>query len=216
MYCSGINHIIVNTKKINKIRIVHNLKLKIMKKLIGLVLVLFITSAPSLVAQSKYFTREGKVQFFSKAPLEDIEAVNRKATAVLDAETGQMEFSVLMKAFQFEKALMQEHFNENYVESNKYPKAVFKGTIDNIKEVKFTSDGSYPVTVSGTMDLHGVTNKMNAKGTIFVKAGKVSGLSEFDLAVKDYNIAIPGVVKDKVAEVVKVTIEVNYEPLEKK
>jgi len=185
-----------------------------MKKLIVVVCLLTI-SGLEVFAQGKYFSREGKVQFFSKAPMEDIEAINRKATAVLDTETGKMEFSVLMKAFEFEKALMMEHFNENYVESNKFPKAIFKGAISEASSVSWGKDGSYPVTVKGTMELHGVTKEIQAPGTIVIKDGKLNGKSEFNLNIKEYKIDIPSVVKDKVAEVVKITVDVNYEPLKK-
>lgn len=186
-----------------------------MKKVI-LILTGMIFTAFTVQAQSKYFTREGKVSFVSKAPMENIESMNRKATSVLDIETGQIEFSILMKAFEFEKALMQEHFNENYVESNKYPKAVFKGTITNNKDVMYTKDGEYSVVVSGKMTLHGETKDQTAKGTIMVKGGKISGHSEFELALADYKIAIPSVVKDKVSEIIKITVDVDYEMLQPK
>lgn len=165
--------------------------------------------------QGKYFSREAKIQFFSKAPMEEIEAINRKGTAVLDTESGKLEFSVLMKAFEFEKALMMEHFNENYVESNKYPKSVFKGTILNPSSVQWGKDGTYSVTVKGTMELHGVTKELEAPGTIVIKDGKLNAKSEFKLNIKDYNIDIPSLVKDKVAETVKITVDVNFEPLKK-
>src|SRR4051812_8786294 len=100
--------------------------------------------ALSVNAQDKYFTRSGKVSFFSKTDMENIEAVNTKGTSTLDTKTGQLEFAVLMKAFEFEKELMMEHFNENYVESDKFPKSVFKGTIDDISSVNFQKDGIYP------------------------------------------------------------------------
>jgi polyisoprenoid-binding protein YceI len=183
-----------------------------MKNLI-IAMAISVTGILSAEAQTKYFTREGTVQFLSKAPMEEIEAVNKKATSVLDTETGQMEFSVLMKAFEFEKALMQEHFNENYVESSKFPKAVFKGKIDNASEVNWNTDGTYPVKVSGQMTLHGVTKDVTADGTMKVENGKLIGMSTFLLPLKDYNIEIPKVVKDKVSEQVKVTVNVNYEAL---
>src|SRR3982750_2211619 len=83
-------------------------------------------------SQNRYFTKTGKVSFFSKASLENIEAHNKNAVSVFDRTTGQVEVSILMKAFEFEKALMEEHFNENYVESDKFPKSVFKGKINEL------------------------------------------------------------------------------------
>jgi hypothetical protein len=185
-----------------------------MKKLKLVALALF----GSLVvahASDKYFTREGKVSFNSDAPLEKIEANNSKASSVLDIATGQMEFSVLMKAFEFEKALMQEHFNENYVESTKFPKSIFKGKVDNISDVKFDKDGSYPVKVSGNLTLHGVTKPVTTNGTIEVKNGKIAAVSAFSILLKDYNIEIPKLVEGKVANEVKIKVNVSYEPLER-
>ena len=92
----------------------------------------------------KYFTRSGKISFYSDTPMEKIEAKNGSATSVLDTESGKMEFAVLIKGFQFAKSLMQDHFNENYMESSKYPKALFKGEISNIDDVDFGHDGQLP------------------------------------------------------------------------
>lgn len=184
--------------------------MKIVKKLSCLiVLIMFCTL--NLKAQNKYFTKEGRARFVSKAPLEEIEGVNKKVTSILDVSTGQIEFSVLMKAFEFQKALMQEHFNENYVESDKFPKATFKGAIENFADVKWTTDGIYSVKVAGKMTMHGVTKDINVPGTIEIKDGKVIASSSFSLMVKEYGIEIPRVVKDKVSENVNVDIDLNYE-----
>jgi|SRR5688572_9052285 len=182
-----------------------------MKKLKFLITSVVMLISFNLHAQNKYFTREGTVAFLSQAPLEEIKGVNKKVTSVLDVSNGQLEFSVLMKAFEFQKALMQEHFNENYVESDKFPKAVFKGKIDNAADVKWTSDGVYPVSVTGKMTIHGVTNDMATKGTIEIKDGRISGKSTFNIKIADYDIAIPNVVKDKIAESVKVDVDLKYE-----
>lgn len=161
---------------------------------------------------AKYFTREANVTFFSDAPLEKISGVNNQAVSMLDISTGAMEFAVLMKAFEFEKALLQEHFNENYVESDKFPKANFKGTITNNADVKYTVDGEYPVTVTGKLTMHGVTKDVTAKGKITVKGGQVSATSTFNVLISDYNIAIPSVVKDKINNNVKIDVVANYKP----
>ena len=181
-----------------------------MKKfLFSLTVLLFAFSG--LQAQ-KYFTREGKVSFHSDAPMEKIEAHNNSATGIVDFETARMEFAVLIKAFQFEKALMQEHFNENYMESGKFPKATFKGEIVNKSEVNFVKAGTYKVKVKGEMTLHGVTKPMEANGTLTIKEGMVSLASEFEIMVADYNIQIPAVVKDNIAKVVKVTLAMDCAP----
>lgn len=170
--------------------------------------------ANSLVAQ-KYFTRSGKITFTSEAPLEKIEAVNQKATSVMDAASGRMEFAVLIKAFQFEKALMQEHFNENYLESDKFPKAKFKGQIDNFSKVNFSKDGTYEVTVSGDLTIHGVTKPASAKGKFTVNNGQISANSTFEATVADFDIKIPGVVRDNIAKTVEIIVDVDYQLFKK-
>ena len=165
------------------------------------------------LSQDKYFTKTGKIEFYSKAPMEDIEAKNKTVAAVLDAKTGALQFSVLMKSFEFEKALMQEHFNENYVESDKYPKADFKGTIANNGSVNYTKDGTYNVTVKGKLTIHGVTKNIETPGTIKVAGGKIDAASTFNILVSDYNISIPSVVKDKISNSIQITVDTKLEPL---
>lgn len=165
------------------------------------------------ISAQKYFTREGKITFTSEAPLEKIEADNEKATSVIDTESGKMEFAVLIKAFQFEKALMQEHFNENYLESSTYPKATFKGKIADLSAVNFSGDGTYPVLVSGDITIHGVTKAIEVPGTITVENGAISAASTFELTVADFNIKIPAVVRDNIAKTVVVSVDLHYELL---
>jgi polyisoprenoid-binding protein YceI len=162
-------------------------------------------------AQTKYFTRAGHVNFFSSTPMEDIKADNHKATSIMDTGTGDIEFSMLIMAFEFEKALMQEHFNENYMESEKFPKATFKGKITNLGKIDFAKDGTYPAVVTGKMTIHGVTKDATANGSFTVKSGKITANSVFNVAPEDYNIAIPGVVKEKIAKDIKVTVDSAYE-----
>lgn len=181
------------------------------KNLVALAgLILLITTAN---AQDRYFTKTGKIDFFSKAPLEDIEAKNKTVTAVLDTKTGAIQFEVQMKGFEFEKKLMQEHFNENYVESGKFPKATFKGSIANNSSVKYTKDGTYNVKVKGKMTIHGVTKDVEAPGTVKVSGGKIDATSTFNIQLSDYNISIPSVVKDKVSNSIKITVDTKLEPL---
>src|SRR5688572_18821627 len=145
-----------------------------MKKILQPTILLLVLVIGNTAFAQKYFTKSGSVNFFSKTPMENIDATNKKATCVIDSKTGQIEIALLMKAFEFEKALMQEHFNENYVESDKYPKATFKGNITNIASVNFTKDGSYPVDITGKLTMHGVTKDMKTKGSIIVKNGKIN------------------------------------------
>lgn len=162
-------------------------------------------------AQDRYMTRTGHIEFHSSTPVEDIHAENDKVTSVWDATTGNVEFAVLIKAFSFEKALMQEHFNENYMESNKLPKASFKGTIKGVSAEQLTKPGSYPVEVSGTISIHGVDRPMTAKGTVTVDAkGAITATSEFAVKPGDHDIKIPGAVKKNIAEEIAVKVRLDY------
>jgi hypothetical protein len=179
-------------------------------------LFLLLSLASNLVnAQDKYFTKNGTITIdaTTNASLETVHAVNRTARAVLDTKTGNLLFVVLLKGFEFQKALMQEHFNENYVESDKYPKGEFKGQVVNISSVDFSKEGTYNVSVTGTLSMHGKSQPLETKGTLQVKNGKVIANCTFDLTLKDYNITIPGLVADKVSKTAKVIIDCSLDPL---
>jgi YceI-like domain len=184
--------------------------MKKMNRLAAIALLLL--TAGNLNAQ-KYFTKTGKISFFSKTSMENIEAHNKSVTCVVDTKSGAVAFSVLMKGFEFEKALMQDHFNENYVESSKYPKAEFKGTITNNSDVNYTQDGVYTTKVKGKMTLHGVTKDVETTGKITVKGGKVIATSDFVLLLSDYKITIPSVVKDNISNSIKIMVDCTLEPL---
>ena len=186
-----------------------------MKKVIFLVFVSVLFFTQSIQAQ-KYFTRTGNIVFSSEAPMEKIEASNQKATSVLDAKSGKMEFAVLIKAFQFEKALMQEHFNENYMESDKFPKALFKGAIVDMSKIDLSTDGSYAVKVKGDLTIHGETKEVETDGTIVVKDEKISATSTFEIEVADYKIEIPKVVRENIAKIVTIDVKIDYELFKKK
>lgn len=174
----------------------------------------FVLLATTLVqAQDKFFTKSGKIEFFSNAPMEDIEARNKTATAVLDTKTGALQFSVLMKAFEFQKALMQEHFNENYVESHKFPKGEFRGTIVNNSDIDYTKPGTYKAAVKGQLTIHGVTRDVVTTGTITVDGANLLATSSFNIKLSDYNIKVPSVVKEKLSNNIKITVDTKLEPL---
>ncbi len=164
-------------------------------------------------AQSRYFTKTGKITFFSEAPLEDIEAINKTASAVLDSKTGAIQFSVLMKGFEFKKAMMQEHFNENYVESDKFPKAEFKGTIINNSDINYSISGTYKAKVNGQLTIHGVTKEIETIGNIIVNSDHLKAESVFTVLVADYNIKVPAIVKDNIAKKIKVTVDAKLDSL---
>jgi YceI-like domain len=162
-------------------------------------------------AQS-YLTKNGKISFFSKTDVENIDAVNNQAVSVITPQTGSIAFSVLITGFLFKKALMQEHFNENYMESAKYPKAGFKGTITDVSKVNFTTDGSYNVTVTGDLNIHNVTNKVTVPAVIVVKGGKVSANATFKVKLEDYKITVPKIVESNISKTIEIKVDCNYNP----
>ncbi|MBS1665890.1 MAG: YceI family protein [Bacteroidetes bacterium] len=164
-------------------------------------------------AQGKYFTKTGKIYFNATAKLEKVEATNRAVIAVIDTKTGNIQFAVMLKAFEFEKALMQEHFNENYVESDKFPKAEFIGQLVNNAEINYSKDGIYPAKVKGKLTLHGVTKDVEAAGKIIVKGGTLSLSSDFNILLSDFKVEIPGLVKENISNETKISIDCLMEPL---
>jgi polyisoprenoid-binding protein YceI len=182
-----------------------------MKKI--LFIALFAAISIGSQAQNQiFFTKQGKIHFYSKTAVESIEAVNKTANAVLDATSGKMEWGVTIKGFLFEKALMQEHFNENYLESTKFPKATFKGQIDNISAVDFKKDGTYDVKSSGKLTMHGVTKDISVAGQIIVKKGNVQLKSKFRVIYSDFKIDIPSVVKENFTDGMEVDLDANLTP----
>ena len=157
----------------------------------------------------KYMTRTAKISFNASAAgsPEKIEAVNNEVANILDATSGDMVFQVLIKSFKFERALMQEHFNENYMESDKFPKADFKGKIANLSDVNFTKDGTYNAKVSGKLTIHGVTNDVSVPGTVIVQGGAARLKAKFSVKLQDYKIDIPSVVADKIGKEASITLE---------
>ncbi len=181
-----------------------------MKNLILILTTLAIFSTLTVDAQ-KFYTRDGQISFFSSTPVEDIKADNYQVSSVLNSEGGAIVFSVLMKGFEFEKALMQEHFNEKYVESDEYPKATFKGAIADWENVSMEEDGEVEVTVNGSLNMHGVSNKVEQKGTLTIKDGAVvAAKSVFNIVLEDYEIKIPALVRENIGEEVEVTVEMEY------
>ena len=183
-----------------------------MKRLFVIIITSFVTTS-SLVAQDKFFTKSGRINFVSKAPLENIDGNHKSVTCVLDTKTGNMQFAVLMKGFEFEKALMQEHFNENYVESHKFPKAEFKGQVVNNQEINYAKDGTYQAKVKGTLVMHGETKEVETTGNIVVKSGKLQAGADFTLLLSDFKIEIPKVVKENISNTVKIIVDCTLEPL---
>lgn len=184
-----------------------------MKKLF-LTLSLVLIAFSGLKAQS-FMTKTGHVKFFSKTVAENITAHNYKVMSTFDLETGVMVFSVPIQSFEFEKSMMQKHFNqENYMDSKKYPKAKFKGKITNLGDVNFGEKGTYNVTITGDLTIKGVTKNITEKGTLHVNfkvKKEIHAKSTFNVTIADYGVGKPPKKNAaKVADVVKVTVDLNY------
>lgn len=172
-----------------------------MKK-INLILVLCFASFLAN-AQTLYSTNKGQVSFFSDAPLEDINALNKASAAIINADNNEIAVQMRITDFEFPNKLMQEHFNENYLESEKYPTAVFKGKIK--ESIDFKTSGTYAATAEGTMTIHGVTKSVSIPGTIVSVGNQLKLDFKFPIKLEDYNVDIPTIVFNKIAEVVDVT-----------
>jgi polyisoprenoid-binding protein YceI len=182
-----------------------------MKKMIFVMIMVALST--TFASAQKYMTKNGTIKFYSEGQIEKIEAVNHQVKSALDVATGDFRFVVLIKSFEFEKALMQEHFNENYMQSDQFPQSEFKGKVMNLKEINFAKDGTYKAVVEGDLTMHGVANKVRTNGTFEVKNGKVVGTSTFDVLLKDYNITIPKAVVKNIAESVKIDVNVALDKL---
>ncbi|GAA4327165.1 YceI family protein [Flaviaesturariibacter amylovorans] len=177
----------------------------------GLALLLFLAAATGRAQAQNFQFGTSTVSFFSSAPLEDIEAVNKDTRAVIDMTAKAFLIKIPIKSFKFESGLMQEHFNDNYLESDKYPECIFRGTFTG--PVDLAKDGDYPVTATGNLQLHGVTRKRTVPATISVRGGVPSLTSKFPIKVSDHGIKIPKMVFKKIAETVSVTVNASLAPL---
>lgn len=172
-----------------------------------LILFVFLTTS-QLFSQGKYITKDGYISFFSHSLVEDIKADNKQVLSIIDSETGEIAIQLLMRSFLFKKALMQQHFNESYVESHKYPKATFNGFILNFKELEDTDD----TEIKGTITIHGIEKEISiiARINSNQKVIKISG--DFMVEVADFNIKIPAVVRNNIAKIIKVDFNLEHKP----
>ncbi len=162
-----------------------------------------------LQGQERFLTKQGYTSFFSSSPVEDIKADNNQVLSIIDTSTGAIAISILMKSFLFEKSLMQEHFNENYVESDTYPKATFKGKIDEINKL---GNSEETITIKGDLTIHGVTRSIKTQAKITKSQDNISLKGSFPVNVSDYNIKIPAVVINNIAKTIEVTFELDHKP----
>ena len=158
--------------------------------------------------QDFYVCKNARISLYSSAPIEDIKASTSTGTSVFNAATGELDFSVAISSFKFEKSLMQEHFNSDYLESDKYPRATFKGKIQEHPDL--TKDGSFPINVVGDLTVHNVTQKRTLPGTLTVKGGVVSMSAEFMVKCADHHIEIPKIVFHNIAESIKLNVDATY------
>lgn len=165
-------------------------------------------SISNQAGQTLYACKNANISLFSSAPIEDIKATTSTAASVYNAATGELAFSVAISSFKFDKELMQEHFNSDYMESDKYPRAIFKGKIN--EKVDITKDGSTAVTVTGDLTVHGVTQKRTIPGNVTVKSGVITMTSEFMVKCADYHIEIPRLVFHNIAESIKMNVSATY------
>jgi hypothetical protein len=163
------------------------------------------------VAFGQKFTAEkGQISFFSDAPVEDIEAINTVIGSLFNASTGEVVYILKMRDFIFPKALMREHFNEKYIESEKYPKGSFQGKLSGFSA---SATGIQNVRAVGKLSVHGVTREIDVPGTIENVNGKLHMKSKFMVKLADYNIKIPTIIWQNIAEEVEVRIDITYKPL---
>ncbi len=177
-------------------------------KYFGLILLAWLNI--NQAGQGLYVCKNASITLFSSAPIEDIKGVSQAGVSVFNASTDELDFNVNIRSFKFDKAVMQEHFNSDYLESDKYPRAIFKGKIQ--ETVDITKDGSYPVTVTGDLTLHNITLKRTIKGKVEVKSGTVTMTSEFMVKNADYHIDIPTILFHHIAESIQINVSATYIP----
>ncbi len=161
----------------------------------------------------KFVSTKTSIKFFSTTPAEDIEANNYKTVSTIDSSTGDVVFSVPMQSFEFEKALMQKHFNsKDFLNTKKYPKAKFVGKITNLGDINFEKDGTYNASITGELTIKDVAKQHNEKGTITVKGKTIEVKSKFNVTLADHGIAFKdGKPSTNIAKTVEVTIIAEYQ-----
>jgi hypothetical protein len=172
------------------------------------ILILWLPVVQEAAAQ-KYIVADGMISFFSSATLEDIKAENYKVASVFNTATNEIAFSIPINEFQFEKKLMQEHFNEKYLESEKYPKSTFSGRVEGFNPA---AQGIQQATAKGKLTIHGVTRDVEIPGTVERQSGNLRIKSRFIVRLEDYKVKIPKLMWQNIAEQVEVTVDLLYKP----
>lgn len=175
-----------------------------------LILTLAFVLALTGVRAQTLISRAVTTSFFSTTPIEDIEAISKTGASALNTQTGDILVKISNTSFDFKKKLMQEHFNENYIESDKYPVSMFKGRL--IGSVDYTKTGTYQVSAKGDLTIHGVTKSYEVPVKIMVANNGVNATTSFWVQMEDHKIKIPRIVIKNIAEAVEVKISVLYQP----
>ncbi len=181
------------------------------KKLVATLLICSIALVS--FSQARYFTKTGVASFSAGTPVEDIDGVNKSVTSVIDVASAQVEAALLVKGFEFKRGLMQEHFNENYMESEKYPKAFYKGKINDFSKIDFKKDGKYEVTSKGTLEIHGVKKEIEIPVVFVVNKSLPTATINFTISLEDYKVEIPSAVKDKISKTAAIKVVLDYKAL---
>lgn len=177
--------------------------------ILGVTAIALFAFAPAV---SKFTTTKTHIKFFSTTTAENIEAHNYKSVSTIDTKSGDVVFSVPMQSFEFEKALMQKHYNSpKFLDTKQFPKAKLIAKITNLNEVNFEKDGTYTAHIKGTLELHGKTNGINEKATIKVSGSTYTVNSKFNITLADYEVAFEkGKPSTNIAKTVEVTVEAEY------
>lgn len=178
-------------------------------------ILIFLAFPFSLQAQVwKNKDRMGKIHFFSATPMENIEAKTQTASSIINSKTDSVLFLVVISSFEFPNALMQEHFNENYMESEKFPKAMFRGKMK--EDIDFTKAGEYTCTATGNLTLHGVSKPYTVTGKFTVSGSEVHLVAKFNIKLADHDVKVPKLVAEKIAQEIATDVDVTYAPYVKK
>ncbi len=180
-----------------------------MKK--NLLLLAMLAASVVAIGQGKYISKNAFISFYSSTPMEDILGESNEAVTILNAETGEIAFQALMTTFHFKRALMEEHFNENYMESTKFPKAKFNGKIDKFDKAMLSAPVA-DVKVTGILSVHGVEKTITITAKLGTETGKLTGNTKFKVKPEDFGIVIPSLVRDKIGKEMEVTVKADYAP----
>jgi hypothetical protein len=174
-------------------------------------IIVLLAASVSAFGQSKFIAKNAYISFFSSTPMENILGESNEAVTILNAETGEIAFQAIMTTFHFKRALMEEHFNENYMESTKFPKAKFSGKIEGFTKEMLKAPTA-AIKVTGQLNVHGVEKTITVPGTIGLENGALVAGAKFKVTPEDYGIAIPSLVRDKIGKEMEITVKSNYLP----